>query len=72
MSKSLKTQWRVEVRSDRNCPWRKHAIYETRSVARTSAAQLRSRIYGGFGKYLPDSGYGFGNTRVVKYVRAGK
>lgn len=61
MSKNLKTQWRVQVRDSRKHAWRnKSGLFETRQVAREEAALLR------------DLGYGFFNTRVIKYVKGQK
>lgn len=71
MSKNLKAQWRVQVRKSRAHKWVHGGLYETRTAAREQAAYLRGdRLRNG--EYVPDTGFGFGNTRVVKYVRAGK
>lgn len=60
MSKNLNTQWRVQVRFSRAHGWKNRTgLYETRSTARAEAAEWRDV-------------YGFGNTRVVKYVKAAK
>lgn len=69
MSKNLKKQWRVECRLSRNHKWRKAGLFETRSAARADAAWLREElpIEGRF-----NFGYGFGNTRVVPYVKGQK
>lgn len=72
MSKNLKTQWRVQVRKSRGHYWVNKGLFETREEARRDAVEKRAlsvvrderRIIG------TANGYGFGNTRVVKYVRA--
>lgn len=69
MSKSLKTQWRVQVRKSKNHAWQSKGLFETRSVARERAARLRYQHNNG--QWLV-SGYGFGNTRVVPYVKGQK
>lgn len=73
MSKNLNTQWRVERRLSRKHKWVKAGLFETREAARHRAAVLRHPhfpIYPKFGELQP--GYGFGNTRVVKYVKGAK
>lgn len=70
MSKNLNTQWRVEWRLSKKHKWRKGGLYETRSVAREKAAEVRDGEYVG-GGFLT-CGVGFGNTRVVKYVKGTK
>jgi len=57
MSKNLKTQWRVQVRKSMAHKWVNKGLFETRCSARTSAAIWREWV-------------GFGNTRVVKYIKA--
>lgn len=69
MSKNLKTQWRVQVRKSRAHKWVNKGLFETRRRARQIGEQMRWRHPIG-DVFVP--GYGFGNTRVVKYVRAGK
>ena len=59
MSKNLNTQWRVERRLSRKHKWVKAGLFETRTAARFVAASLRVML-------------GFGNTRVVKYVKGAK
>ena len=74
MSKNLKTQWRVQVRRSRAHKWVNKGLFETRSAARESAVGLRAyRIVreNNHMKALVD-GYGFGNTRVIKYVKGAK
>lgn len=69
MSKNLNTQWRVERRLSRKHKWVKAGLFETRFDARERAFYMR------FPHWVGDKlveGYGFGNTRVVKYVRSGK
>lgn len=63
MSKNLKIQWRVEWRLSRKHKWRKAGLFETRAVARYESILLRR--FGNFG-----AGFGFGNTRVTKYIKA--
>jgi len=67
MSKNLKTQWRVEWRLSRKHKWRKGGLFETRSAARDKAWILRGDYVGG--GYVVE-GVGFGNTRVVRYIKA--
>lgn len=71
MSKNLKTQWRVQVRKSRAHKWVNKGLYETRRRARDQAAYLRLGIMR-CGETLTGSAFGIGNTRVVKFVRAGK
>lgn len=68
MSKNLKTQWRVERRISRKHKWVKAGLFETRDAARHRAAVLRG-VHRVEDDFAP--GYGFGNTRVVKYVKGG-
>lgn len=67
MSKATDQQWRVQVRAGRNKPWKNKGLWETREDARLAAKT--ERRYGINGKYI---GYGFGNTRVVRYVKGEK
>ena len=71
MSKNLNTQWRVQVRKSRAHKWVNGGLYETRAVARFHAAWLREGYFWGDGKKVV-GGYGFGNTRVVKFVKGSK
>lgn len=71
MSKNLKKQWRVEYRLSRNHKWRKAGLFETRSAARDKAWILRLRGDYVGGGYVVE-GVGFGNTRVVPYVKGQK
>lgn len=68
MSKNLKTQWRVEWRKSRAHAWRKGGLFETRRAARETARSIRA-VYAGGGYMI---GVGFGNTRVIKYVKGQK
>lgn len=66
MSKATDTQWRVQVRKSRNHAWKNKGLFETRSAAREDAVEMREWDYcAGQGWH----GYGFGNTRVVKYQK---
>lgn len=71
MSKNLKTQWRVQVRKSRAHKWVNKGLYETRFMARHTCWIYRE-IDGSAGLAADVPPVGFGNTRVVKYVRAGK
>jgi hypothetical protein len=71
MSKNLKKHWRVEVRVFRGGVWRRHSgLFETRRDARARAVLLRDHHLIGGG--VLHRGYGFGNTRVVPYVKGQK
>ena len=69
MSKNLKKQWRVQVRKSRAHKWVNKGLFETRADARLSAAMHRhfSELVGR--SFVPP--VGFGNTRVVPYVKGG-
>lgn len=70
MSKNLKKQWRVQVRKSRAHKWVNKGLYETRGSAREQAAYLREgRMRNG--KRMLETAFGFGNTRVVPYVKGG-
>jgi hypothetical protein len=62
MTASTKIQWRVQYRKSRSHKWVNAGLFETRKNAREAATWLR--FYGNH-----DIGYGFGNTRVVRYVK---
>ena len=68
MSKNLNTQWRVQVRKSRAHKWVNKGLFETRDAARAEALALRC----GWSPNHWDLSYGFGNTRVVKYVKGAK
>lgn len=70
--KSTDILWRVEYRTKRTNKWKKAGLFETRERARDEARYYRD----GYG-YAGDGsghffGYGFGNTRVIKYVKGRK
>lgn len=68
MTASTKIQWRVQVRKSRAHKWVNKDLFETRATAREDAAEKREWDYNpGQGWH----GYGFGNTRVVRYVKGG-
>ena len=67
MSKNLKTQWRVQVRRSRNHAWRNKGLFETRNAARTNAWMYREINGGSAG--VDRRPVGFGNTRVIKYMK---
>lgn len=76
---STKILWRVQVRKSRAHKWVNKGLYEVRSMARIAAHAERKggesiQITGaGCHYYRADhGGYGFGNTRVVRYVRGEK
>ena len=71
MSKNLKTQWRVQVRKSRAHKWVNKGLFETRERAREQAVYMRGDRARNGGT-VPDTGYGFGNTRVVKYIKGAK
>ncbi len=62
MSTNTEKQWRVQVRKSRNHVWKNKGLFETREVARLQAWRCREAA----------DGYGFGNTRVIPYVKAKK
>lgn len=66
---STKVKWRVQVRKSRAHKWVNKGLFETRSAARTEAAEFRyERTYFHSG-FCQDLCYGFGNTRVVRHVK---
>ena len=56
---STKIQWRVEARESRTKKWIRKGLFETRANARLQCEVFREWV-------------GFGNTRVVKYVKGQK
>ena len=59
MTAATKVQWRVQTRKSRKHAWKNASgLYETRSAARFWCECDRAR-------------FGFGNTRVVRYVKGG-
>ena len=68
MSKNLKTQWRVQVRRSRSHAWRNTGLFETRKDARTNAWMYREVNGGSVG--VDRQPVGFGNTRIVRYIKA--
>lgn len=69
---STAIQWRVQVRKSRKHAWRNKGLFETRAVARVHARYLRWLHAVPNAKNYVHPGYGFGNTRVVRYERRGK
>lgn len=61
---STKVQWRVQVRKSRAHKWVNKGLYETRENARIAAWSFRDKVNG--------QGYGFGNTRIVRYEKGAK
>lgn len=70
MSKNLKKQWRVQTKSAKGT-WVNRGLFETRSAARRRCSELRGAWSQADGVVTTSSGYGFGNTRVVPYVKGG-
>ena len=70
MNKNLKTQWRVQKRKSRAHKWANKGLFETRSAARLSASMHRDFHEFINGRFVPPAG--FGNTRVIKYVKGAK
>lgn len=64
--------WQVQYRKSRKHAWKTRAgRFETRDLARAQALYMREgRMRNG--KLMPDTGYGFGNTRVVRYEKKGR
>jgi hypothetical protein len=71
MTASTKIQWRVQVRKSRTHVWKNKGLFETRRRARDQAVYLRDGIMR-CGETLTGTAYGFGNTRVVRYVKGAK
>lgn len=70
---STAIQSRVQVRKSRKHAWRNKGLFETRERARMAATILRGwDVDGKYWKGESADGYGFGNTRVVRYERRGK
>lgn len=61
---STKLKWRVETKA-KTGRWIKRGLFETRSVARENARELRDGWVDG---PASSSGYGFGNVRVVRHI----
>lgn len=72
MSKNLKTQWRVQVRKSRAHKWVNKGLFETRESARDNAKFKRDEAHYEVNNQRAFPAYGFGNTRVVRYVRGAK
>lgn len=71
--KSTEILWQIQFRTGRDRPWRNRAgLFETRMHAREVAKILRDWTYTGAGEMPANHGYGFGNTRVIKYVKGRK
>lgn len=70
MRKNLKIQWRVQVRRSRAHKWVNKGLHEVRDNARTIAFMYRECVT--YSNGVAVQPVGFGNTRVVKYMRAGK
>lgn len=62
---STKVLWRVQVRKSRAHKWVNKGQWETRSGARGSA-----RVFRDIEPCGDRYGYGFGNTRVLRVVKA--
>lgn len=56
---STRVMWRVQTKA-KTGTWLNRGLYETRARARESASFLRNV-----------QGYGYGRTRVIRYVRGG-
>lgn len=67
---STKVQWRVQYRLSRKHKWENAGLFETREDARAEASWHRlggsCLVNGGVKFYVA---VGFGNTRVVRYVK---
>jgi hypothetical protein len=71
MTSSTKIQWRVQVRKSRAHKWANKGLFETRERAREQAVYERGgRMRAG--EIVPGTGYGFGNTRVVRFEKDAK
>lgn len=70
MTSSTGVQWRVQTRKSKAHKWVNKGLFETRDAARLSARLHRScYCYEGAARVEPR---GFGNTRIVRYVRGEK
>jgi hypothetical protein len=68
MTAATQIRWRVQVRKSRAHKWRNASgLYETRRDAREDAVSMRDAIVSGTNNTV-----GFGNTRVVRYVKGQK
>lgn len=72
MSKNLKKQWRVQVRRSRAHKWVNKGLFETREAARDKVKFIRENNHYEVGNPRVVQAYGFGNTRVVPYVKGGE
>lgn len=70
MTAATQILWRVQTKASTG-NWINRGLYETRDAARAQAAYLRDDKWRN-GLQIPNTGYGFGNTRVVRYVKAKK
>ena len=68
---STKVQWCVQYRKTRSSRWFNSGLFETRKGAREKAVYLREGRWSN-GRLLPNTGFGLGNTRVVRYVKPSK
>lgn len=68
MSKNLKKQWRVQVRTHKEAAWKNKGLFETRRNARERAAEMRDTHWENGNR---KDGYGMRNTRAVPYVKGG-
>ena len=68
MTAATSILWRVQCRKSRSHSWFNKGLFETRDAAREEASYQR---WHGVSKDEA-TGYGFGNTRVVRYVKAKK
>jgi hypothetical protein len=63
-------RWRIQVRADRTAAWKnKSGLFETKWMAVQQARRLREGRAEG---QQPGEGYGRGNVRVIKHVKATK
>lgn len=69
---NTRKQWRVQVKA-KTGNWINKGLYETRKDARARCRDLRGemRLHGG-GLIYTRGAYGFGNTRVVRYIKGVK
>jgi tRNA (Thr-GGU) A37 N-methylase len=62
---NTKVQWQVQVRRSKAHKWTSKGTFETRSAARAQGVYLREGRVRNC-EIVPGSGFGFGNTRVVR------
>lgn len=72
MTAATKVQWRVQVRLEGSKRWLNKGLYETREAARE-----RAKVYREHFTTERDTGheyepFGFGNTRIRRYVKGEK